>query len=98
MVSYTQYTPLPHSHPGTNTQNIQVYVSFANFKGVMRIENLTTTSLPLGERVTLIAFGQKQNTDFVMDQQTFTVSANQQIPLNMQVVTENDILNALAAL
>lgn len=91
-------TSLTLTVPGTNTQNIQVYVSFANFKGVMKIENLTTTSLPLGESVKLIAFGQKQNNDFVMDQQTFTVSANQQIPLNMQVVTENDILNALAAL
>jgi hypothetical protein len=83
---------------GTNTQNIQIYISFTGFKGVMRITNLTGTNIPLGENVKFIAFGKKQNNQYVMDVQTFNVTANQQIPLNMQNVSETDILNALAEL
>ena len=65
---------------------------------VIDVTNLVSGSLPIGENVTLTAFGKKQTNDFVLFQQTFTVTANQQIPLTMAVASENDLLAALAAL
>lgn len=64
----------------------------------MQIQNLSGTNFPVGENVTLIVFGKKQNNQYVLDQQSFTIAANQQIIFNLQDVSENDILNALAAL
>ena len=91
-------TSITCSVTGTNTQNLQVYVSFKGFKGVMQIQNLSGTNFPVGENVTLIVFGKKQNNQYVLDQQNFTIAANQQIIFNLQDVSENDILNALSAL
>jgi hypothetical protein len=83
---------------GTNTQNIQSYLSFSNFKGLMRITNLTSGSVPVGEPVTLVAFAKKQTNDYVLHEQNFAVASNQQVPLSMQVVTLAALLSALAAL
>jgi len=83
---------------GTNTQNIEIYLTFANFKGLMKITNLVSGSVPVGEQVTLFAMAKNQNNDYVMDQQSFAVSANQQITLNLQVVSESSLLAALDAL
>jgi hypothetical protein len=96
--SSSSNTTLTLSVPGTNTQNIQAYLSFSNFKGLMRITNLASGTVPVGEQVKLVAFGQKQTNDYVLHEQTFAVSANQQIPLSMQVVTLTNLLAALAAL
>lgn len=96
--STASYTPVTLSVAGTNTQNIQVFISFNNFKSVMRVTNLVSAPIPVGETVTLMAFGKKQTNDFVLHQQTFTVTAGQQITLNMQVITEANLLAALAAL
>lgn len=96
--STAQYTTITFTVAGTNTQNIQVYISFNNFKSVMKVTNLVSLPVPVGETVTLIAFAKKQTNDFVMHQQTFTVTPAMQIALNMQVVTEAALLAALAAL
>lgn len=84
--------------PGTNTQNIQAYLSFRGFKGLMRITNLASGSVPVGESVTLVAFGKKQTNDYVLHEQNFSITSNQQVPLSMQVVTSSALLSALAAL
>jgi hypothetical protein len=84
--------------PGTNTQNIQSYISFTGFKGLVCIQNLSSGPIPVGEQVKFVAFGKKQTNDFVLDERTFTISANQQISLSMQVVSESNLLAALAAL
>ena len=97
-LSTAAYTPITLSVPGTNTQNIQVFISFGNFKSVTRVINLVSIPVPVGETVTLVAFGKKQTNDFVLHQQTFTVTAGQQITLTMSVVTEANLLAALAAL
>jgi hypothetical protein len=83
---------------GTNTQNIQVFLAFTGFKGAIKVENLSTSIAPVGEQVTMIAFAKKQDGNFYMDQQTFTISANLQIPLNMMQTTEAGILAALGSL
>jgi len=84
--------------PGTNTQNIQSYLSFSNFKGLMRITNLVSGPVPEGEQVKMVAFGKKQTNDYVLHEQSFAVSSNQTIPLSMQVVTLSALLAALAGL
>jgi hypothetical protein len=84
--------------PGTNTQNIQVYISFTGFKGIMRITNLTSLPIPVGEQFKMVAFGKKQNNNFVLEQQTITLSGSQTIPLNMQTVSQSNLLTALGGL
>jgi hypothetical protein len=83
---------------GTNTQNIQIFLSFTGFKGVIKAENMTTSIAPIGEQVKMIAFAKKQDGNYYMDEQTLTISANLQVPLNMLVSSESDILAALGAL
>ncbi len=91
-------TTLTLTVPGTNTNKIQSYISFAGFKGVMKIENLSSTSVPLGQQVTLICFGKKADGNFYIYQQSFNTTANQVIALAMQQTTEAGLLSALAAL
>ena len=55
-VSSALYTPITFSASGKNLQNIQIFISFNNFKSVMRVFNLTSSPIPIGETVTLVAF------------------------------------------
>lgn len=96
--SSAQYTNVSVSVTGTNTQNIEIYISFNSFKSVIKVVNLVSMPIPIGESVTLIAFAKKQTNDFVLDQQTFTAIAGQQVTLNFQVTSEAGILAALDAL
>ena len=91
-------TTLTLSVNGTNTQNIQSYISFSNFKGLVRITNLSSGGIPVGEAVKFVAFARKQTNDYVLHEQSFTTTNNQQINLDMQVVTQSYLLSALAAL
>ncbi len=97
-VSTAQYTTLTLTVQGTNTQNIQAFISFSGFKGVMRIFNLVSFPVPVGEQVTLMAFGKLQTNDFVMHQQSFAITPGMSLPLNMQVVSEATLLAALDGL
>lgn len=91
-------TSLTLTVPGTNTQNIQTYISFTGFKGVMKIENLTSSTVPLGQGVNMVAFGKKVDNNFYMDYQSFTTSANAVIPLTMTQTTEAGVLSTLGGL
>lgn len=94
----TQTTTIAFSATGTNTQNIEIYLKFNSFKGLMKVTNLVSGSIPVGESVTLVAMAKNQNNDYVLHQQTFTVTAGQQITLNLQVISEASLLAALDAL
>jgi hypothetical protein len=96
--STAQYTPVTVTVAGTNTQNIQIYIVFNNYKSVMKVTNLLSSPVPVGESVTLVAFAKKQTNEFVLDQQTFTVVPGQQIALNWTVVSETNLIAALAGL
>jgi len=96
--SAAQYTPVTISVTGTNTQNIEIYISFSGFKSVMKVTNLVSAPVPVGEVIKFVAFGRKQTNDYVIHQQTLTVVPGQQITLNMQVTSEAGILAALDAL
>ncbi len=97
-VSGAPYTTITLTVAGTNTQNIQAYLSFAGYKSVMRISNLVSLPVPEGETVTLVAFGKIQTGDFVLHQQTFTITTGLAIALNMQSISEANLLAALDAL
>lgn len=96
--STAQNTTVTITAAGTNTQNIEIYITFANFKGLIKVTNLVSSPIPIGEQVKLFAMAKNQNNDYVLDQQTFTVAANQQITLNLQVVSEANLLAALDGL
>lgn len=91
-------TSLTLTVPGIGTGNIQTYLSFTGFKGVMKIENLTSSTVPLGQGVNMVAFGKKVDNNFYMDYQSFTTTANATIPLNMMQTTEAGVLGVLGGL
>jgi hypothetical protein len=93
-----QNTTVTITAAGTNTQNIEIYLVFSSFKGLIKVSNLVSGSVPVGENVILFAMAKNQNNEYVLDQQTFTVASNQQITLNMQVISEAGLLSALDAL
>lgn len=97
-LSSSQKTPVTISVQGTNTQNIEIYLSFANIKSVMKVTNLVSAPVPIGETVTLVAFAKKQGDEFVLHKETFVVTAGQQITLNLQTSSEAAILSALESL
>jgi len=83
---------------GTNTQNIQLFLVFNNFKSIVKADNLIASQIPTGEPVSMIAFAKKQDGNFYMDQQSLTISSGLQVPLNMTQTTEAGVLSALGAL
>ncbi len=93
-----QNTAITLTSLGTNTQNIEIFLSFTGFKGLMKISNLVSGSIPVGEQVTIVAFAKNQNNEFLLQQSTFTIVPNQQIALNMQVISEAGLLTALEGL
>jgi hypothetical protein len=96
--SNAAYTPVTITVDGNHTENIEIYISFNSFKSVMKVTNLVSAPIPIGENVTLVAFGKRQNNEYVIHLQTFTVANNQQIPLNFQITGPSGILTALEAL
>ena len=97
-VSANPNTRVSLTAQGNNTQNIEVFIIFNGFKGLMKVNNLVSDLVPVGSQVTLIAFAKNQNNDFLLYQQAFVVSANQQITLNFQTISESDLLNRLESL
>ncbi len=91
-------TSLTLTVPGTGTGNIQTYLSFTGFKGVMKIENLASSTVPLGQPVNMVAFGKKVDNNFYMDYHSFTTTANAVMPLNMVQTTEAGVLGVLGGL
>lgn len=83
---------------GTNTQNIQLFLVFDNFKGIAKATSLVVNNVPAGEPVKMIAFAKKQDGYYYMDQQNLTISSGLTVPLNMVQTTEAGILAALGAL
>lgn len=80
---------------GTNTQNIGIYVVFKNFKSVMKITNLISAPIPIGEPVTFIAFALNQNNEYLLDKRDLIFTGNINIPLSFSTVSEADLLAAL---
>jgi hypothetical protein len=93
-----QSTTINLTAQGTNTQNIEVYLSFSGFKGLMKINNLVSGNVPVGEAVTMVAFAKNQHGDFLLHQETFTIVPNHNITLNMQTISEAGLLSALEGL
>lgn len=63
-------TQITFTSTGTNTQNIQIFISFSGYKSVMRVFNLVSYPIPVGETITFVAFAKKPERRF------FTPPAN----------------------
>ncbi|MEP7171554.1 MAG: hypothetical protein ABI855_19440 [Bacteroidota bacterium] len=96
--STAQNTTVTITAAGTHPEFIQIYITFANFKGLIKVTNLVSSPIPIGEQVKLFAMAKNQNNDYLLDQQTFTVAANQQITLNLQTISEANLLAAMDGL
>jgi hypothetical protein len=91
-------TSISVSVQGTNTQNIDIFLVFKNFKSVVQIHNLTSGAVPQGEPVTFIAMALNQNNQYVLHKEDFTISANKQITLDMKPISETDLVNMINGL
>lgn len=91
-------TTITFSASGNGTENIDIFLVFKNFNSVMQVYNLASGQVPVGENVTVIAMALNQNNQYVLHKEDITVTANHQITLNMQVISEADLLNTLDGL
>lgn len=91
-------TTMTFTAKGGNPQNISIFVVFKNFKAVAQVYNLTLGKIPLGEQVTVVAMAMNQNNEYVLHKQEITITANQQIALDMQPINETDLLSMLGSL
>jgi len=96
--SSSSYATITFSAPGTNPQNIGIFLVFKNFKSVMQVYNLVSGQIPAGETVTLIAMAVNQNNQYLLQKQDYTISANMTIALNMQAISESDLITTLSGL
>jgi len=80
---------------GNNTQNIEVFLVFKNFKGLMKVKNLKSQLLPVGEPVTLFAMAKKSTGEYVMHKEQFTVTAGMEKALSLEEVSEQALLDAM---
>jgi len=83
---------------GSGTEFIDVYLIAKNYFSVVKVKNLQSIALPLGEPVTVIAMAMDQNKKYRLHSSTLTVGFGITVTLDMKVVTEQDVLNALSAL
>jgi len=91
-------TTMAFTVDGSGTENIALFVVFRNFLSVLKVNNLTSTEVPIGESVTVIAMAKDQNGKFRLHNSSETISAGFSIKLDMKEVTEQQLLDALTAL
>ena len=89
---------LSFTSTGTNTQNIDIFLVFSSIHSVMKVYNMQSYPIPNGSQVTMVAMARdaNQNNSMVYDKQIITVNGNQQITLNMQSITDANLLNILS--
>jgi hypothetical protein len=99
----TTITVLPPSG-SSGAEFIDVYFVFKNFKSVMQVYyntssgNFISGQVPVGEPITVIAMALNQKNEYVLHKEDIAVSAGQQITLNMQVISESNLLGMLSGL
>lgn len=77
---------------------IDVYVVAKDYFSVVRVSNLTSIAVPVGEKVTIIGMAMDQNKKYRLHNTSTTVTAGMTVALDLKIVTEQDVLDALAAL
>jgi hypothetical protein len=88
-------TSIRFTASGNNTQNIEVFLVFRNFKGLMKVNNFQSKPIPVGEQVTLFAMAKKSTGEYVLHKENLTVSAGMEKNLELDVVSEDALLQAM---
>jgi len=83
---------------GSGTENIDVYITAKNYFSVVRVKKLTSIPIPIGEDVRVVAMAMDQNKNYRLHYSKETVTTGMKIKLDLDVVTEQEVLNKLAAL
>ncbi len=91
----TPLTSIRFTAIGNNTQNIEVFLVFKNFKGLMKVTNLQSKLLPVGEKVTLFAMAKKTTGAYVLHKEDITVSAGMEKELQLEELSEEALLEAM---
>ncbi len=77
---------------------IDVYVVAKDYFSVVKVTNLKSIAVPVGENVTIIAMAMDQNKKYRLHNTSTTVTSGMTVALDLKIVTEQDVLDALAAL
>jgi len=97
-VSSSPTTTVTFTAKGSGTQFIDVYIVAKDYFSVVKVSNLKSIPLPIGENVTIIAMAMDQNKKYRLQNTSTTITAGMTVALDLQIVTEQDVLNALNAL
>ena len=84
---------------GSNTQNIDIFLVFANIHSVMKVHDMKSYSIPLGTQFTVIAIAKdvNKNNALVYDMQNITMNSVQQRALTLVETTDANLISVLSA-
>ncbi len=91
-------TQVTFTSKGSGTQFVDIYIVAKDYFSVVKVKNLQSIALPVGENVTIIAMAMDQNKKYRLQNTATTITSGMKIALDLKVVTEQDDLDALAAL
>jgi hypothetical protein len=83
---------------GSGTDNIDVYIVAQNYFSVVKVKKLTSIDVPTGEAVTIVAMAMDQKGKYRLNFTSHIVTAGMSLKLDMQEVTEQELLDKLASL
>lgn len=91
-------TQITFEAEGSGTEFIDVYIVAKDYFSVVKVKSLKSIALPVGENVTIIAMAMDQDKKYRLHNTSTTVSAGMEVELDLKEVTEQDVLDVLAAL
>ncbi|MCB0396399.1 MAG: hypothetical protein KDD36_07085 [Flavobacteriales bacterium] len=83
---------------GTGGENIALFVVFDNFLSVLTVSDLLSPEVPVGETVTIIGIAMDKQGNYRLHQSQETIATGMTVTLDMQEKTEQEVLDAVAAL
>lgn len=83
---------------GSGGEFIDLAIVFKDFHGVVLGGDLKLSDVPVGVSATIIGMAKDQDGNYRLHKQDVTTSANMSITLDMQKVTESELLSALDGL
>lgn len=83
---------------GSGTDNIDVYITAKNYFSVVKVKKLKSIEIPTGEDVRIVAMAMDQNGKYRLHYSTHNVTVGLTLKLDLNVVTEQELLDKLASL
>ncbi|MCB0430606.1 MAG: hypothetical protein H6585_13095 [Flavobacteriales bacterium] len=91
-------TTITFTVDGSGTENINVFIAFKNFLSVLKVSGLVSTNVPEGEDITVIAMAKDKGGNYRLHQSNETIAAGMTVALDMQEVTEQQLVDFLGGL